>query len=229
MTNPKAQADIVSAVLIVLIALGLTATVYTWGLPLIKKKQDTAVVDRIDSFFDQNSANSLPSKIEFIANNGGEQSFSIDATGTWFIHPCTQDELSVCNPFPGDNFRKENNSIEFVFFSQVSKIATNARFISLTPGASCPPSPGILGKDKSSVVCASATALHDGYQIVYKVWFRELDEPAASRGYKIDLTKHEAGTYNSSTKTIRISRQSNNQVSLGGKTLIIPEIKILLE
>lgn len=225
----KAQADIVSSVLIVLIALGLTATAYTWGLPLIQKRQDTAVVERVSSYFDQNSANSLPSRIEFIANNGGEQTFSVDSEGFWLLHTCSKDDLAVCNPSRADDTKKEYNSLEYTFFSKISNIAANAGYVSLTAGASCPPSAGILGKDKSSVVCAKVVTVHDGYEITYKVWFRELTEPGTLRGYKIDLTKDIAGTYNSTTKKIRLTRQSNNQVSLSGKTLIIPEIKIILE
>lgn len=229
MKNSKAQADVVSAILIVIIALGLAATAYTWGLPLIQKKQDTAVVDRVTSYFDQNNGNSLPSRIEFIANNGGEQVFNLDAEGFWVINPCPPSDLSACNPSPAVDVTKENNSLQFTFFSKISNVATQSGFISLTPGASCPPAEGILGKDKSSVVCAKAEPVHDGFDITYKVWFRELAESAAPRGYKIDLTRHESSAYNTTGKAIRILRQANNQVSVGGKTLIIPEIKILLE
>ena len=228
MKNSKAAVDVITSILIVMIALGLTATAYTWGLPLIQKQQDTAVVGRVASYFDQNNQNSLPSSIEFIANNGGEQTFSMDVTGIWVINPCSTGELPSCNPSPSADFR-ENNSINFTFFSKVSNIATQAGFVSLTPGATCPPSSGILGKDKSSVVCAKAETIHDGYQITYKVWFRELTEPATAKGYKIDLLKHETSSYKSTGKKIKISRQSINQVSIAGKTLIIPEMKILLE
>jgi len=232
MKNSKAQVDVISAILIVLIALGLTATAYTWGLPLIQKRQDTAVVERIASHFDQNNANSLPSRIEFVANNGGEQAFTLDANGVWLLNPCPAQELPSCSPKQNAT---EFNSIEFTFFSKVTDVSDKDAegkpigFISKTPGASCPPSAGILGKDKSSAVCVKSKQSQDGYEITYKIWFRELDETAGTRGFKIDLTKHEGSSYTSVGKTIRISRQSTNQVPAAGKTLIIPEIKILLE
>ena len=228
MKSSKAQVDIVSAILIVLIALGLTATAYTWGLPLIQKRQDTAVLERISSYFDQNNVNSLPSRIEFIANNGGEQSFTIDANGVWLVNPCSKDELAACNPSPAVA-SSESNSLQFTFFSKASNVAIQTGFVSLTPGASCPPSAGILGKDKSSVVCVKAEPAQDGFEITYKVWFRELTDTASPRGFKIDLIKHEGSAYSSTGKLIRISRQTTNQVVIGSKTLIIPEIKILLE
>ncbi|MBI4010089.1 MAG: hypothetical protein HY361_02765 [Candidatus Aenigmarchaeota archaeon] len=225
----KGAVDIITSLLVVTIALGLAVTAYTWGLPLIQKRQDTAVVERISSYFDQNSANSLPSKIEFIANNGGEQTFTIDATGGWLLYTCTQNELASCNPDPTVDITKENNSLQFTFFAKASNIAVQSGFISLTPGASCPPSAGVFGKDKSSVVCAKANATHDGFEITYRIWFREVIEPSGTRGYKIDLNKHESSVYQSTGKTVRISRQAINQVTVGSKTLIIPEIKILLE
>lgn len=229
MKNSKAQSDVVTAILIVVVALGLVGTAFTWGLPLIQKRQDTGVVERISSFFDQKNANSLPSRIEFVANNGGEQTFSLDADGGWILHACPSNEIPSCNPSPDDIAKNEFNSIEFKFFSRVTNIASGAGFVSLTPGASCPPSEGILGQDKSSVVCAKAEATGDGYTITYKTYFRELAEAGSARGFKIDLTKHESSLYSSNGKSLKISRQGIEQVSSNGKTLIIPEIKILLE
>ncbi len=229
MENSKAQSDIVTAILIVVIALGLVATAYTWGLPLIQKSQDTGVVERISSFFDQKNTNSLPSRIEFVANNGGEQTFSLDANGGWILHACPSNEIPSCNPSPDDIASNEFNSIEFKFFGKVTNIASGVGFVSLTPGASCPPGKGILGQDKSSVVCAKADSTGDGYTITYKIYFRELEEAGSTRSFKIDLTKHESSLYSSNGKSLKISRQSIEQVSSGGKTLIIPEIKVLLE
>ena len=229
MENPKAQADIVSAVLIVMIAIGLTATAFAWGLPLIQKRQDTVVLERVSSYFDQGNANSLPSRIEFVANNGGDQTFALDTNGFWLLRACPTGEISSCNPQPGTDVTKENNSIEFTFFSKVSKIAAGAGYVSLTPGSSCPPSSGIVGKDKSSVVCAKSVSRHDGFEITYRIWFRQVSDAASDRGFKIDLTKHESGVYNFTGKVVKMSRQNINQILVGGKTLIIPEIKILLE
>jgi len=235
MKNSKAVVDIITAVLIVIISMGLAATAYTWGIPLIQKSQDTAVIERIISYFDQNNVNSLPSRIEFIANNGGEHTFTLDSDGFWRLYPCPKDELpsNRCNPSPDDKV-DDTNSMEFTFFSKVSNVATYDAenkligFVSLTPGAKCPPEVGILGTDRPSVVCAKAVPSHDGFEITYKVWFRELKETEA-RAFKIDLTKHASGVYSTTDKILKISRQDTYQVSAGGKTLIIPEIKILLE
>ncbi len=228
----KAQSDIVASILIIIIALGLAATAYTWGIPLIQKRQDTAVVERASGNFDQNNVNSLPSRIEFVANNGGEETFRLDVDGIWQLRTCPRGELDNCENPPDDI---QNNFIQFSFTSKVTNIAASTTdWVSLTPGATCPyngkPGNGIVGKDKSSVICARADVASGGmYNITYRVWFRELEEIGTSRSFKIDLTKHRAGSLDSPGKTIRILRENVNQLSIGGKTLIVPEIKILLE
>jgi len=208
----KGQADIVSAVLIIIISIGLIATAYTWGIPLIQKNQDRAIADRVANFFDQNSQSSLPNTIEFIANNQGEQTVKLEITGFWKLN-------------------EGESSIQYTFFSKISNIAVGSNWVSLTPGADCNlftgPAIGYVGKDRSSVVCARADKLGDGYNVTYKVWFREIDDSTATRGFKINLVKNEAGTLTSPAQSTRISYAgSTNQVS-GGKTLIITQIKIL--
>jgi len=209
----KAQSDIISAVIIVVIAMGLAGAAYSWGLPLIQKRQDTAIVNRVLNYFDHNNVNSLPSKIEYVANHGGEETFSLDVDGIWILKP--DDETS-----------EFNNSLTFTFFSKVSNLATG-QWVPLTAGATCPPSKGTLGVHKSSVVCARADAVATGYNITYMVLFREIDESAGTRGYKINLKN--AGTLTISTnKNIRISAGEITYRSVDQLTLIETTIKILL-
>lgn len=206
----KAQADIISAVIIIIIAIGLTGTAYTWGIPLIQKRQHEALADRVYNSFDQNKVNSLPSKIEFVARtSGAEETFTLDVDGVWILSP-------------------SENSIQFTFLSKASKVAVG-QWSSLTPGATCPPSNGTLGKDKSSVVCARADITHDIYNITYKIYFRTLfEETNANKGYKINLVKDPRGSLNTTSKSIRISRGDIRTETTGDKTLIITEVKILL-
>jgi hypothetical protein len=211
----KAQADIVSTVIIVIIALGLMSSAYIWGFPLIQKRQDTAVVDRTDTYFDQSNVNSLPNVIENVANSGGQKTFSMDTSGIWILNP-------------------DQNYIEFTFLSKVSRFAVDTQYpISLTPGAQCTPQPsnGTLGLDKSSVVCVQASTVGDRINITYRIWFRELYEnPLSStgKGYKIDLVKDDTGVLSSTKKDVTISFSNTGQQIVNGKTLITKEIKILL-
>jgi hypothetical protein len=205
----KAQANIVAAVIIVVLAIALVSAAYTWGLPLIMKRQDWALVDRIRNSFDQNNINSLPSKIEYVAANRGEDTFISETTGIFELN-------------------QTENSISFSFFSRVSDIAVNSGWISLTHGASCPPSDGYVGIDKASVVCARSDTHQDGYNITYKVFFRKLLEPGGAKGYKIKLVKHEASQLKVSGKNVKIIFSDLAESQENGKTIIITNVKILL-
>ena len=210
----KSQVDIISAMLILLIALSLTGTAYLWGYPLIQKRQASATVDRVYSYFSQDNSNSLPSVIEYVANNKGEKTFSLDIDGTWHLN-------------------EAEDSIQFSFLSKASNIAVDTlNPISLTPGVSCAPGPspniGRLGLDKASVVCARASSYVGMINISYKVWFRELyADPPSSNGFKINLVK-ESGLEYSRLKSIKIIFSGTEQEQVGGKTLIKTKIKILL-
>jgi hypothetical protein len=206
--NLKAQVTPITAVLIIVIAIGITTAGLSWGIPLIEKQQDKSKSERIAKAFDQDNSNSLPSMVESIANaRKGEDTFSLDADGLW-----TMDEVA------------DPDWIQFEFFSKVSTDIAPDGWISLTPGtgATCPPTNGILGLDRASVVCGNAERVHDGYTIKYRVYFRGLDEMDTGRVYKIDL--NQTGLASSTTKSIRISFGEEIET----EDLITTEIKISL-
>ncbi|MEM7825080.1 MAG: hypothetical protein QXO27_03865 [Candidatus Aenigmatarchaeota archaeon] len=220
----KAQADIISAAIIVIIALSLASAGYFWGMPLIHKKQDVATIERVFSYFNPNNVNSLPKTIEYIANVGGEKTFHADVDGIWILN----DSETINNV----NY----SSITFIFASKASNVAPNTEYpISLTSGVQCingtsPPN-GTIGLDSSSVVCTQAFRTDNMFNITYKVWFRDLykDPFAASpQGVRIKLVKDPLGVLSSTGKSIRISLLSTKTEEVGSKTLITKEIKILL-
>lgn len=214
----KAQVDIISAVIIIALAIGLTATAYSWGIPLIQKRQSESLANTVHNSFDQDKVNSLPSKIEFVAkSSGAEETFSLDVDGIWILYPASSTVL-------------ENNSIQFTFLSKTSKVVVGA-WTPLTPGATCPPSNGTLGLDKSSVVCARADIMRDIYNITYRIYYRELYESSdLTKGYKINLIQDPRGSNSltSTSKSIRISRGDVYTQIISGKTLIITNVTILL-
>lgn len=216
----KGISEIIAAVMIVTITVGLTSTAYIWGGPLIQKRQEASTTERVFNGFSQTNENSLPKMIEDVANNRGTRTFTVGADGIWILN-ATED------------------SIEFSFPSKTSNVAVGTQNpTSLTSGVQCigtsppsspSPSVGTTGQDSSSVVCVSATAGVNFYVIKYKVWFRELnDNPfSPTQGYMIDL-EQDAGLDTSSGKTVKITfGDSTSQVVLG-KTLITKKIKILL-
>ena len=206
----KAQSEIVGAIMVVLVSIALVGVVYTYGLPLIIKRQDTARVERTEAAFDQKSINSLPSKIEAVANNRGEASINLDIDGLWKLN-------------------ENEDSISFTMFSKVSKSAANLQinpWVSLS-GADCNQpsiSAGTLSVDRPSVVCTRADSINDGLNVTYKVYFRQLNGQGIN--YKIDLIKHESGATSSTGKTVRIVFADRTETQ-GQQTLITYKVKIL--
>jgi flagellin-like protein len=66
----KGVSELISVVLVVLIAIALVVMAYTWGLPLIQKMQSRSVTERVAGYFDPNNANSLQRKITNVASRG---------------------------------------------------------------------------------------------------------------------------------------------------------------
>lgn len=202
----KGQSDIISAIIIIIIAIGLLATAYTWGLPLIQKRQDTAIAERVSNYFSNDNSNSIQKKIVSVATNGGEDTFTNDVSGFWQL-------------VPSETFSIDNNSISFTFFSRVSNIAPG-QWVSLN-GVSCPAVSGSVGEDPYSV-CARADTLSDGYNITYEIQFRSLQ--GSNQGYEIYLIQNPSGLLTSTVKLLRI--QKGDSYTSGN--LIITEVKILL-
>ncbi|MEM5773322.1 MAG: hypothetical protein QXL86_03845 [Candidatus Aenigmatarchaeota archaeon] len=195
----KAQADIISAVIIVLIAIGLTATALMWGLPLIQKRQDSIMVERVSRIFSQE----LPSKIVSIANTGGSDTVTIDVNGVWILD-------------------ESRNMLSFTFFSKASDKAVGIWI----GGGECQPDgfngkTGELGLDQPCVVCVRSDEFATGYNITYQIGCRMLNSTA--NRYLIKLVPA-SGVTSSTLKTIKISRGS----TITQDNLIKTEINILL-
>jgi len=198
----KAQADILSAVIIVVLALALTSAALLWGFPLIEKRQDTALVARVNNAFNQD----LPAKITHVADVGGSLTFSMDVDGIWSLN-------------------ETNNTISFTFFSRATDKGLNQWI-----GEGCPfeGQSGTMGISKPYVLCVFVSQIGSGFNITYQLGFRELTSDG-TRGYKIVLVKPAGGVSASTGKNILITRSSINQIpSVGQKTLITTEIEILL-
>jgi hypothetical protein len=181
-----------------------------YGLPLIQKSQDKSTLERVISFFDYYNPSSLPQKIEFVANTGSTEVLTLDAQGVWEVHPFTDGTLP--------------NSVVFSFFSKVTNINTD-QLISLTPGATCPPLKGTVGKDSFTVVCLAGKPVYDGFNITYIVFLRDLELPINTTynvTYSIQLISSTGITTRSTGKTIRISRQSIDKT----ENFIATKIKI---
>jgi len=226
----KAQADIISSVLIVIISLSLVASAYGWGMYLIEKRKGTTIVERVSKYFERSNVNSIASRIEDVAVSGSEVTFTLDVDGLWILNPCS--DAAISSGCIGNN--AENNTITFSFAAKAADIKVGGGWIPNTCGSGL----GLLGKDPPSVVCKRAGTIGEYYNITYKLWLRELDDslsnPTTGIKYLLVPAQKErckpAGnpTYCASTgKTVKLSKGDMRQTSVSGKNLITTEIKVL--
>ena len=91
---------------------------------------------------------------------------------------------------------------------------------------SCPPPIGTTGQNPY-VVCVRADTYGTGYNITYKVQFRELDSDS-TQGFKILLQPQIPNIVLSTGNSIRFTRGNAYTATIGEKTLNIIEVKVLL-
>lgn len=208
----KAQVPLISAVLIVTIALAIFGIGYQYLKPLMEKKEDTRRVEMVKQAFDQIDPSSLPSKIESISKLGGEESFTLNVKGLWTLN-------------------ESQNYIQFSFLSKVTNLDEEAGWISLTAGVACsddPPPSGTVGIDRISVVCAKAERAGGRYQLTYRLWYRNLIDVVTGLQYKISLEKDPAGRLQTTSKSFVISKGDVEEVVVDDQTVIVTKIKIRL-
>jgi len=222
----KAQADIVSSVLIVIISLSLVASAYTWGMYLIEKRKSTTIVERVEKYFDRSNPNSIASRIEDVAVSGAEVVFNLDVDGIWVLNPCSDSAIS--SGCIGNDDR--NNTIMFAFNTKATDVKPGAGWIPNICGSGI----GLLGKDAPPVVCKRSDVSGDSYNVTYQIWLRELDDslsnPTTGIKYLLipDQKERCKSTYCiSAGKSVKLSKGSMTQTNVNGKNLITTEIKVL--
>jgi hypothetical protein len=185
----KAQSEIISIVLVTIVAISLVSTAYFWGIPLIQKQQDTSLVERVFNNFNPDNPNSLPRRMQYIINVGGDEIYTVAADGVWRL-----DDV--------------NDSLEFSFLAKVSNFPEGGDFYPVGSSASCNETIGIIGKDNSYIVCGSSIRVEgDRFQITYRIKFIELKDTTGENYYKVDIVKPITSPSTSSSKSIRLTRE----------------------
>lgn len=210
----KAQAEVVSIALIITLTLTFIGIAYTWLYPWIERKQEEIRIERLLSDFNPTNPESLARKIEYVAEVGGENIFRVSDKGIWKLYT---------SGYVGP----ENNSIDFYTFSKfiTPKISIGV-WKNLTDVA-CQPSKGKIG-EAPYAICVRADPFADGYNVTFRLMFRELEENE-KKGNKISLEKWtEISPDTSVSREIKIKRGKIYPKLVDEKTLIITEIKISL-
>ena len=199
----KAQTQIVSMILIFLIALAAIALVLPWALTMIQKKKDTKNVDDVYNFFLK-----LDEVIRDVAKNGGEESLTLKVPGILTVYPDPSN-----HPY--------NNSITFSFLSKVSNIAVNVGEIPLnTPNQN---STATLGVDTPSVIFGKANLTDDSILVQYRLWYRTLVDIDGNK-FKIVLNTSGNSILNSTLGFIRVQRLGTRTVD----DLTLTEINVIV-
>ena len=194
----------VSALMVVLISLGILGAVFPWASSVIQKKKDSKSVEDVYNFFQK-----LDSTIINIARNGGEESLELKVPGKINAYPESLDLVL-------------NNSIVFEFQSKVSNVAESETWIPLnTPNANAS---ATLGIDKPGVIFGKSTLGDNKIIVNYRLWFRELEDKTTGNIYKISLKTSDNKIINSTQGFFRIQRLSSSQTG----NLIKTQVNIIV-
>ena len=202
----KAQTQVVSVVIIVALAMTAIGAVLPWATNMIQKKKDTKSLEDVYNFFEK-----LDETIRHISNIGGEESLTLDVPGKMTIYP-----ESANSPL--------NNSIVFFFQGKVSNVAEGGWIPLNTPN---PNKTATLGIDTPSVIFAKSERSGKNMNVWYRLWYRELVNPAGDQGYIIVLNTSDNTVKSTTTGFLRIRRLGSKTIS-GTKTLTITEINIIV-
>jgi hypothetical protein len=197
----KGQTNIISVIIIILIATAAMATVLPWAYSMIQKKQDMKTMDDVYNFFQ-----TMDSTIRNIAQNGGEESLQLKVPGKLEVYP---DSVS-------------NNSIIFTTESKVSFIAEGDWIPLNTPNMN---ETATLGPDSASVIFGKAQRSGDKIIVQYKLWYRALNNTSGHL-YKIVLNTSNNNAISTTTGFMRVQSLGSQDVT--GKPLTITKINIIL-
>jgi len=207
----KAQTEILSYIMIFVVASGLTATAIMWGIPLIQKKQDVKNLDDVYNFFV-----TLDQKIRSVTKGGPEETLSINVDGILTLYPYDYNDPIL------------NNSITFTFLNKVSNIAVTdpPEWIPITTGNTKEAPEAILGIDPPSVIFGKTQKSEPSLEVTYRLWYRGLQNPERNEVSKIIL-KREDGSSDKLSSTSGFIRVKLNTTKLVGQTYFTEVIIIL--
>lgn len=213
--SSKGQTGVVTAVLLSgLVIAGITAAL-TWGLPLLRKNQDTQNLENALT-----EMRSLSSEIEQIASRGGSTKFSLNLNqGSIFIDTA-------------------NNTITYSVTTNAAYVSTrewvplNERDMRGIARVDKSDSYGVVGQDKAGVVIGKAFQRGEEYNTRYAIVFRELDDIETDTGYQIDLVKDGSISASGGQRTFHISKQTEETLpgeSKRGGLLVQRKILVRVE
>lgn len=163
-SSSKGQQEVLSIVLISGILIGVVGSVYFWGVPLIQKNKDVAVLENSEDFM-----NSLNTRIKFIANNGGRDQLVINVPGTLRFDPIA-------------------GTIELTVLTEGTIYAKDAE-IPLGRNSQCSASQGAFGIDEPETLCVKSAQIGEkNFRTTYTLKYVKLVNNNILRDFQIELT-----------------------------------------
>ena len=209
----KGQTEVLSAVLLSGILIGVVGSVYFWGIPLIQKNKDNALLESSETFM-----TTLDEKIKFVANNGGRDKVVINVPS---IVRFDGQSLELSLETEGTIYAVDAP----IQLGRTS--SSNLKWCTPNTQPACdPPSPyGSWGIDDPVLFTVKSTEIsQNSYTTYYTLDYIELRNDNTLRDYKIELTG--SGTSGGFEKTIVIENQGDSTTVRNGRTLISSVVKI---
>ena len=196
----KGQQEAIAVILISGILIGVVGSVYFWGVPLIQKNKDIAVLENSEKF-----VRNLNDKIKFVANNGGRDQLRLDLSGVVKFDP-------------------QQDYIQFIVDTKGTIYAVDAP-IPLGKNADCLSTTGTFGVNDPETICVESSKIsQDAYKTSYTLRYVNLENIDVNKKFLINLTG--AMNVGGESSTIVFENKGNTQTYDGGRTLISTLIEI---
>ncbi len=204
--NRKAQAEVISALLIVGITVAAVSVAYLWGVPIIQKGQSTSQIREAEALMTD-----IENAIADVVQNGGQRSIDLKLQGFF--------EIS-----------EDDNSIKYSIISKKAGVA-RTEWVPLNDdetfgvsGTNQSQNIPIYGTDKDGVIMAKASQLEDSYAVDYRLAYRELDDLNNKEGHLTVISA--VGNNKASEGEVKLSISREPQAvspvpsKLGGKLIL---------
>jgi hypothetical protein len=156
----KGQHEALSVIMISGILIGVVGSVYFWGIPLIQKNKDIALLENSESFI-----KNLNDKIKYIANYGGRDEIKISLPG--FVRFNTDKSLELLVETDGTIYAKD---------AEISMDKND-----------CTASTGTWGIQGPEVICVKSTGIGESsYRTIFSL--RYINLTTGAKTYFINLT-----------------------------------------
>ena len=201
----------IAAIISIIIAATPLYLIYTQG-SLFPQDRPKTLLDRLDSDFDLNNKNSLPSNIHIVADTGIDDQFDSNYEGLWMID-------------------EGENSISLKINTNLTKVTPDAGWFPSNPSETCPPKQGVLGKNATAVFCVRSDTNEEGnYSVTYKIYFRPLFSPSIFKTFDIRLRSDPSNPSMpvSDVAAIKMSRDSINVTVVDSTSITTSVVRISL-